>query len=227
MIDIFSAVTAGKEFVDVLQELRQGSDWTRKRREEQFWKYLRDRADEFSTKETAQQFADRISDLKYREQLHGILFSNWRTLMEAIDESIIPYIAAMTLEYLNSGRPVDRFFKSFSRMLSEMTFADLTAFKSLVLFSIEALKNKQQKIPTTEIIELHLGAKQCWIGYLPEENRIFPPQPLEHDMIQVLDLMDQHHLFEKALLSRPGGSARSCLKVKKETLDRFKKYLCL
>lgn len=66
---------------------------------------------------------------------HDVLVEGFRHLMDALDESVVPSVAALSAEYLEAKKPPDRWFRRVGNLLVEMDGEDVTGLATLLAFT--------------------------------------------------------------------------------------------
>lgn len=54
-----------------------------------------------------------------------------RSLLDALDESVVPVLGTLTRRYLRAERRPDRFFRDFSRFLADLSAEELAALRTV------------------------------------------------------------------------------------------------
>jgi hypothetical protein len=101
---------------------------------------------------------DDLSDI-VEHQIHqdprkkSAILESLRALSQALDDAVIPALAALTAEYLREGKSPDAFFRGTARLLTDISAEELNSLRSFVRALIEA----EYKGPSFEVHYLPTG----------------------------------------------------------------------
>lgn len=113
-----------------------------KRRVDRWWKAVCERLgeDPEAVRNEAEARADDPETAK-------VIAQSARELLNALDDAVVPALAALTAEYIKERKPADSFFRGFSRVLSEISANQLDILKTFVV-NATALLPKEESIFT-------------------------------------------------------------------------------
>ena len=119
--------------------------------------------------------------------VHETVAQSVRTMLEAVDEAVVPILGSLAAEYLGDGRKPDWFFRGLARVLCDLDEDELTGLRGLVA-ALSEEPAEPERLMSLKIIgrrgRLDVGLLRtpgnpdpekayAWLGAVPHAMRIF------------------------------------------------------
>lgn len=143
------------------------SDWM-DARQEQWLRHLIEKVSPDDLKDIVE------NQIKHDPRKKSAILESLRALSQALDDAVIPALAALTAEYIRDDKAADGFFRGITRLLSDISAEELDSLRSLV----RALMDADYKGPSLEVH--YLPATPGYSGEAPDAVRLKLPGPSEN-----------------------------------------------
>lgn len=153
-----------KDGIDLVEMLSKLYHNYRNNKEKEWWEAVGRFYQGRSIGETREDIETRLHNLDSRERALKVILQSYRSLMDSIDDSVLPALAAITANYLSKDKQPDFFFRGICRMLGDMSHGEYVTLKEIVS---DALQRIEQHSADNEITKI-----QWWLNTAHDVLRV-------------------------------------------------------
>lgn len=136
---IVKVASTGFSIAKIARTLREQYIQHLAAKEEEFWQKIVSMYQAREPGVTEAEIEHRLHKLDKRENFLKAIMQSYRSLMESLDDSILPPLATITAEYLALGRAPDGFYRGTCRLLADLSFEEFESLKQIISSAVGAL----------------------------------------------------------------------------------------
>lgn len=142
---IIKVASTGGSIAKMAVSIATGFSEYKAKKEKEWWESVVSNFQGRSVGETEAEVERRLHDLATRENALKAMSLSWRYLLESVDDSVLPALAAITAEYLALDKLPDAFYRDVCRTLSDLSYLEFMDLKQLCTGLVGILSKLEER----------------------------------------------------------------------------------
>lgn len=166
MPDPITALAAGSKALSIASKAEKGISFARKlyveyleKKQQEWWDCVVRMYEGRHIEETKDDIESRLHDLDSRDRALKVISHSHKSLMDAIDDSVLPALAAITAEYIALDRGPDGFYRGVCRTLCDLSFEEFEDLKKLTISVENVIDDLEREYGSIAAIGLKFGGE--------------------------------------------------------------------